>query len=128
MNPTEATFLSPPPGAQPGEFFANLTAELHQHSWAFGIAIALLLLLALGTVLRPAQARPRLRTALLLFCVYVLSIVARAETLTLDAPIETYRWLALLGSMALGFGIISVSALILYDLLARRFGVPRIMR
>lgn len=120
--------MSPPPGWQSGAFFANLGGVLHQHRWAVGIAMVLLVLLGIGTVLLPVQARPRLRTALAMFIVYVVSIIARAETLSLDLGVEGYRWLSLLGSLALGFGIISVSALILYDLLARRFGVPRIMR
>ena len=120
--------LSPPPGWRPGAFFEDVGCELHAHAIAAGVAMALLVLLAIGSALLPAQARPRLRKALVLFCIYALSILARAELLSLGVSGEGYGWLAMLGVMALSFGIISVVALIVFDLLARRFGVPRIMR
>jgi len=128
MAPTEDHLLSAPPGWQVGEFLANVLAELRAHSTAASTAIILLILLAIGTVLLPEQARPRLRTALVLFVVYVASMIGRPELLTLGHDGAAYQWLAVAGLLALAFGIISVSALILFDVLARRFGVPRIMR
>jgi small-conductance mechanosensitive channel/CRP-like cAMP-binding protein len=120
--------LAPPDGWQRGAFFANLGHELHAHPIAAATSIALLMLLALGSVLLPPQLRGRLRTALVLLLVHAISLVARAELLSLGMSGESYLWLAMIGTMALGFGIVSVSALILFDLLARRFGFPRIMR
>jgi small-conductance mechanosensitive channel/CRP-like cAMP-binding protein len=122
------SLLAPPAGWAAGAFASNLRAELAAHPTAAGTALALLVLLAVGRGLLPSRERPRLRAALVLFGVYVVSLVARAELLSMGVHDGIYAWLALGGTLALAYGIISVVALLGYDLVATRFGVPRLLR
>ena len=128
MAPSEDPLLTPPAGWHPGGFGANLRLVVQAHPAVVGTAIALLVLLVIGSVLLPTAQRPRLRAALLLLGVYAFAVIGRAELLSYGTVGSAYTWLSILGMAAVSLGFISVGALILFDLLARRFGVPRIMR
>src|SRR5687767_13771595 len=100
------SLLAPPVGWAAGAFASNLRGEVAAHPTAAGTALALLVLLAVGRGLLPARERPRLRAALLLFGIYVLALVGRAELLAMGVHDGIYAWLALAGTLALAFGII----------------------
>jgi small-conductance mechanosensitive channel/CRP-like cAMP-binding protein len=126
--PIDEPLLRPPPGWHQQGYLSNLACELSAHRVASTVAVVLVVLLLIGRAILPAHLAQRLRTALLLLCVFVITIFGRALFLTLGHDGAAYEWLALLGLLSLAFGIISVSMLILYDLVVSRFGVPRIAR
>ncbi|HZS35679.1 MAG TPA: mechanosensitive ion channel family protein [Polyangia bacterium] len=124
--PASAMF-HPPPGWRVHDFWGNLTLVAHGHSTALTLALAGLVLLLLGRALLPASERSRLRVALASLVIYFLSLPVRASLLSGD--LETYYDEAqLVGSVALAWALIGVAGLLLFDLLGRRVGVPKILR
>ena len=117
----------PPSGWHVHDFWGNLAVVAHGHSTALSLAIAAAALLVLGRALLPSTERVRLRIGFATLIVYFGSLPLRAALLSND--LETYYDEAqLIGTVALSWAIIGAAGLLVFDLVGRRLGVPKILR
>ncbi len=121
------TLLDPPVGWQPHEFWGNLLLDLHEHRTAGLLALAFAVLLLLGRALLQPADRKRLRLPLAFFVLFYLCLPVRASLLSqgLEAYYPPFR---LASIVLLVWGIIGVGGLLFFDLIGRKFGVPKILR
>jgi small-conductance mechanosensitive channel/CRP-like cAMP-binding protein len=118
---------APPIGWATHDFWHNLHLEISAHQESLAVAALFLLMLVIGRALLPPADRVRLRLSLVTLIFFFLALPARAGLLTFG--LETaYAGLKLAAVIALAWGIIGVGGLIIFDLIGRRFGMPKIFR
>jgi hypothetical protein len=118
---------APPAGWLPNEFWHDLHLEVADHREALAVGALFFLLLVIGRAFLPPADRPRLRIALLALICFFLAVPIRGALLA--AGLQTaYTGVRLAAVIALSWGIIGVGGLIVFDLLGRRFGGPKIFR
>jgi small-conductance mechanosensitive channel/CRP-like cAMP-binding protein len=118
---------TPPLGWAPHDFWHDFHLELSTHEEALAIGALFFLMLVVGRALLPPADRPRLRIALGALIAFFLSVPTSAVLLTLGYE-SAYFGVRLAATIALAWGIIGVGGLLTFDLIGRRFGIPKIFR
>jgi small-conductance mechanosensitive channel len=124
--PAEA-MTAAPEGWAPHDFWHNLHLDVAAHREALAVAALFLLTLVIGRALLPPADRVRLRIALLALTFFFVVVPVRAVLLTFGLE-NAYADVRLAAMIALAWGIIGVGGLVVFDLIGRRFGVPKIIR
>jgi small-conductance mechanosensitive channel/CRP-like cAMP-binding protein len=119
--------LEPPAGWQPHEVWGNLALDVGAHRSSFTLAIAMAALLILGRALLAAEDRKRLRIAFACFIMLFAALPLRAVCLSRD-DVGHYGTLVLASNVLLAWGAIGVGGLLVFDLMGKRAGVPKILR
>ncbi len=111
----------------PDDFFHYLNLEVVEHRHALAIGALFFLMLVIGRALLPPADRVRVRIALaaLTFFFLAVPLAAFLKAVGLEGA---HSGLRLAAVIALSWGIIGVFGLVFFDLLGRRFGVPKIYR
>jgi small-conductance mechanosensitive channel/CRP-like cAMP-binding protein len=118
---------APPDGWVPHDFWHNLRVDIGAHQGMLLTGALFLLMLVIGRALLPKGDRVRLRLALGALILYFLAVPVRAGLLAADLP-AAYGGVNVASIIALSWGIIGAGGLVLFDLVGRRFGVPKIFR
>jgi len=117
----------PPAGWALHDFWHNLHLELAAHHESLAVAALFLLMLVIGRALLQPADRVRLRLSLVALIFFFLALPMRAGLLTFG--LETaYSGVKLAAVISLAWGITGVGGLIIFDLIGRRFGIPKIFR
>jgi small-conductance mechanosensitive channel/CRP-like cAMP-binding protein len=119
--------LEPPAGWQPHELWENLHRDAGAHRTSLTLAVAMTALLILGRALLHAEDRHRLRIAFGCFALYFLAWPLRALSLS-NGDLSHYSTLALAANVLLAWGAIGVGGLLVFDLIGKRAGIPKILR
>jgi small-conductance mechanosensitive channel len=118
---------APPEGWAPHQLWHDLHLDIAAHREALALAALFFLMLVIGRALLPRADRARLRIALSALIFFFLAVPIRA--VLLNFGLETaYSGMRLAGTIALAWGIVGVGGLIVFDLVGRRFGIPKIFR
>ena len=122
-----APLIAPPDGWLAHAFWHNLDLELHARQVGMTAACVCLALLVIGRALLPASDRSRVRLGVLFVLTYIMLVFAKAGMLAAgqDAGYATMHLIALI---ALYWGMIGLFGLFFFDIIGRRFGVPKILR
>jgi small-conductance mechanosensitive channel/CRP-like cAMP-binding protein len=124
---TTTPMVSVPDGWQLHAYWHNLDLELHVRQLGLAAACVCLALLLGGRALLPASDRSRVRLALLFVLTYLMLLFAKAGLLAAGQD-ATYATIHLISLIALYWAIIGVFGLFFFDIVGRRFGVPKILR
>jgi small-conductance mechanosensitive channel/CRP-like cAMP-binding protein len=119
--------LDPPDGWQPHDFWGDLSRDAALHQASLKVAVAMAALLLLGRALLRVEDRKRLRLAVAFFTLFFLCWPIRALFLA-AGDLNHYGTIVLTSAVLLVWGIIGVGGLLFFDLIARRVGVPKILR
>jgi small-conductance mechanosensitive channel/CRP-like cAMP-binding protein len=126
MAPSES-MIQAPAGWQTNGFWANFGLETADHAEALAAASVCLVLLVIGRALLPVADRQRLRWSFFMIVMFAILLPARIAFLTLGLD-SIYFACKLAALVALAWCIIGVAGLLTFDLLGKRFGVPKILR
>jgi small-conductance mechanosensitive channel len=118
---------APPPGWHLGDFWGDLVVVVGAQKGAIAAASVFLALLVVGRALLPAVDRKRLRMPFAMFTLYFLLLPVKAVLLSRGLE-STYTTVQLTATVALVWGMVGIGSLLLFDLLARRLAVPKIIR
>jgi small-conductance mechanosensitive channel/CRP-like cAMP-binding protein len=119
--------IAAPDGWQAHAYWHNLELELHARQLGLGAACVCLALLVAGRALLPPSDRSRVRLGLLFVLMYLILLFAKAGLLAAGQD-ATYATLHLIALIALYWAMIGLFGLFFFDIIGRRFGVPKIMR
>jgi small-conductance mechanosensitive channel/CRP-like cAMP-binding protein len=119
--------FEPPAGWQPHELWDNLARDAAAHRTALTLGIAMLALLILGRSLLATEDRKRLRIALGCFFLFFVGWPLRAWSLSLG-ELSHYDTLVVAANVLLAWGTIGVGGLLVFDLMGKRAGIPKILR
>lgn len=124
-NPPTA-MASPPPGTEPGAWWSNCVVIAQYDGIAY-LFLGIILVAALVNAAAPSDVR-RLRTSVLCFLGYVLSIPIASAVLTPEM-LGTYGHVRLVGLMLEGIAIVNALAIFVLGIALRLFrvDVPRIL-
>jgi small-conductance mechanosensitive channel/CRP-like cAMP-binding protein len=119
--------LIPPSGWIPHNFWHDLSIEIEAQRHEVFLAAALFGLLIIARAALAAVDRRRLRFVLLLFSFYFSSFAVRALLLSFGHEAQ-YASAALAGRIFFAWSVIGLVGLVVFDLVGRRLGIPRIIR
>lgn len=122
-----AAMIAPPDGWQPHQLWRDLDLELTLRQPGIAAACVTLALLVTARALLPATDRPRVRLAILFVVLYLALLFVKAGLLEAGL-VGGYGTAHLFGLVALSWGVIGAFGLFTFDIVGRRFRLPRILR
>ena len=119
--------IAPPTGWEAHHYWRDLELELQGRQLGITTACVCLALLVIGRALLPVADRGRVRLGLLFVFAYLALLFVKAGLL--DGALDSAYCTAHLGALiALAWAISGTAGLVLFDLVGRRFAVPKILR
>ncbi len=122
-----AAMFNPPDGWRVHDYWYDLKLLIHAHHTALSVALACVVVLALGRTLLPPSERSRVRMAFGFVFIYLVTVPLRAALLSSDLE-AYYSEAQILGTIVLSWSAIGVAALLMFDLVGRGAHIPKIIR
>src|SRR5689334_15706745 len=122
-----APMVAAPDGWHPHQLWHDLELELHARHAGLAAAFLCIAVLILGRAALPSSERWRVLIGLAMVALYLVLLPVKAALLA-TAMDALYCDAQLVALVALAWAVVAAAAVILFDLVGRRFGVPKIVR